>query len=74
MLKYHLCACQLTACQLQLTLNMALLLLQVAAVEDAGCAAALTAGLWVKIMQHVPQQQRLSQCAMVCKAWASGAA
>jgi hypothetical protein len=37
-------------------------------------AAALPEALIAEILQHVPQQQRLQQCALVCKAWASAAA
>jgi hypothetical protein len=34
----------------------------------------LPAALIPQILQHVPQQQRLTQCALVCRAWASAAA
>jgi hypothetical protein len=37
-------------------------------------ASALPEALTAQILQHVPQQQRLQQCALVCKAWASAAA
>jgi hypothetical protein len=37
-------------------------------------AASLPEALTAQILQHVPQQQRLQQCALVCKAWASAAA
>jgi hypothetical protein len=29
--------------------------------------------LWAEILQHVPQQQRLRQCALVCRAWSRSA-
>ena len=37
-------------------------------------ADALPQALTAQILQHVPQQQRLSQCALACKAWATAAA
>jgi hypothetical protein len=37
-------------------------------------AASLPEALTAQILQHVPQQERLQQCAFVCKAWASAAA
>jgi hypothetical protein len=34
--------------------------------ESAGTpAAVLPVALWAEILQHVPQQQRLSQCALI---------
>jgi hypothetical protein len=48
------------------------MLLQVALC--ASPAAALPDALTAQILQHVPQQQRLQQCALTCKAWASAAA
>jgi hypothetical protein len=36
-------------------------------------AAAFPASLWAQILQHVPQQQRLTQAALVCRAWAPAA-
>jgi hypothetical protein len=48
------------------------MLLQVS--NSLSSAAALPEGLTAHILQHVPQQQRLQQCAAVCKAWASAAA
>jgi hypothetical protein len=37
-------------------------------------AAALPEALTAQILLHVPQQQRLQQCALTCKAWAAAAA
>ena len=37
-------------------------------------APELPAALWAQVLQHVPLQQRLSRCALVCKAWAAAAA
>jgi hypothetical protein len=45
-----------------------------AAGSEGSAAAALPVALWAEILQHVPQQQRLSQCAVVCSAWALAAA
>jgi hypothetical protein len=42
--------------------------------HNPGSAAALPEALTAQILQHVPQQQRLQPCALVCKAWASAAA
>jgi hypothetical protein len=42
--------------------------------EGLDSAAALPVALWAKILQHVPQQHRLTQCALVCAACAAGAA
>jgi hypothetical protein len=36
--------------------------------------AALPTTLLAEVLQHVPQQQRLTQCALVCTAWAPAAA
>ena len=47
-------------------------LLQVA--QTPSSAAALPEALTAQILQHVPQQHRLQQCALACKAWASAAA
>ena len=41
---------------------------------SASPATALPEALTAQILQHVPQQQRLQQCALACKAWASAAA
>jgi hypothetical protein len=46
-------------------------LLQAALSSDS--VAALPLALWSEVLQHVPQQQRLSQCALVCRTWASAA-
>jgi hypothetical protein len=54
-----------------------LMLLQFApSPSSSGCRSvtALPDALTAQILQHVPQQQRLQQCALVCKAWASAAA
>jgi hypothetical protein len=48
------------------------MLLQVA--PSPSITAVLPEALTAQILQHVPQQQRLQQCALVCKAWASAAA
>lgn len=40
----------------------------------ADVAGALPAALWAEILQHVPQQHRLTQCALVCKGWSGAAA
>jgi hypothetical protein len=47
------------------------MLLQLA--QTPSSAAALPEALTAQILQHVPQQQRLQQCALACKAWASAA-
>jgi hypothetical protein len=47
------------------------MLLQVA--PSTSSFAALPEALTAQILQHVPQQQRLQQCALACKAWASAA-
>jgi hypothetical protein len=51
-------------------------LLQVAreVAPSTSSVAALPEALTAQILQHVPQQQRLQHCALVCKAWASAAA
>jgi hypothetical protein len=36
-------------------------------------SSVLPEALTAQILQHVPQQQRLKQCALVCKAWAAAA-
>ena len=41
------------------------------AAPSPSIAAVLPEALTAQILQHVPQQQRLQQCALVCKAWAS---
>jgi hypothetical protein len=43
-------------------------------VKTGSSAAALPQHLTAQILQHVLQQQRLSQCAVACKAWAAAAA
>jgi hypothetical protein len=48
------------------------MLLQVA--HSPSSAAALPDALIAQILQHVPQQERLQQCALTCTAWASAAA
>ena len=48
------------------------MLLQVA--QRPTSATSLPEALTAQILQHVPQQERLQQCATVCKAWASAAA
>jgi hypothetical protein len=48
------------------------MLLQVA--SSPNFAAALPEALTAQILQHVPQQQRLQQCALACKSWATAAA
>ena len=47
------------------------MLLQVA--SSPSITAVLPEALTAQVLQHVPQQQRLQQCALVCKAWASAA-
>lgn len=34
----------------------------------------LSVALTSQVLRHVPQQQRLTHCALVCRAWASAAA
>jgi hypothetical protein len=41
--------------------------------RGAACAAMSTT-LLAEVLQHVPQQQRLTQCALVSSAWATAAA
>ena len=52
------------------------MLLQFTPSPSSGCssAALLPEALTARILQHVPQQLRLQQCALTCKAWASAAA
>jgi hypothetical protein len=47
------------------------MLLQVA--PSPSSATALPEALTAQILQHVPQQQRLQQCALACKTWAAAA-
>jgi hypothetical protein len=51
------------------------MLLQFAPSPSISCSsvASLPEALAARILHHVPQQQRLQQCALACKAWASAA-
>jgi hypothetical protein len=48
--------------------------LQLQAKEGLDSAAALPVALWAKVLQIVPQQQRPSQCPLVCRIYAVAAA